>query len=162
MQKTLLILFFILFMVGQITAQNFVPIEPDTALLNHKQKHSNTYTTMAYLYLSFYYKVSSPIYDTILYNMETSYDYNEICAYKQDFENNIQYSVAHCKESGISEKIIFPSMTMSVVKNLIETLFFDHQNQWINPYMYQPDGAGCYYKIIQEKETTTIDIFCGC
>ena len=62
----------------------------------------------------------------------------------------------------MTERITLPPMDISEVKKWIETLFYDPYNTWITPESYGPDGAGCYYDIIDKSDRILIDIFCGC
>ena len=140
--------------------QNFELKNADTTKLKVVERVMDYSESLGYLYLKDNYKMTSDR-DSIEY-----YDWlpeKEICAYSQAFENGIRYSVRQCREAGgITEKIILPKIETSKLKSFIELLFWDESNTWTTELKYEPDGAGCYYEIIQTESNSIIDIYCGC
>ena len=55
------------------------------------------------------------------------------------------------EEGGMTERITLPLMDITEVRKWIETLFYDPYNTWTSPMSYEPDGAGCYYEIIDKS-----------
>ncbi len=158
--KRILFLLVTYLMSIQLVWAQFSPIEPDTAKLNKLFIKKNYTQSVGYLYLKTYYKAISGK-DSIQYHELNA---KAVCAFKQRFEKDIQYIVWACKEAGgISETIVFPKMELKVAKAFVHKLFYEAlNNTWTSEYTYEPDGAGCYYKIIQTDTQTIIEIYCGC
>ena len=142
-----------------IYGQGFIPESPDTFKLKSIERKGNFGESLGYIYLKENYHVSSEQDSIIYYEWEPDI----ICAFKQDFEEGITYKVWQCKEAGgVSEQITFPRMENRTAREFIELLFYDRWNTWVSDLQYEPEGAGCYYKIDHSEKQTVIEIYCGC
>lgn len=114
-----------------------------------------------YDYLNISYKKTSEVFDVQLVGPG---DDAHRCAFKQQFEFGIRYARDDCNEDGggLSEIIVLPKTDRQQVKKLINLLFKTSDNTWTSPTTYEPDGAGCYYTIIEDDKNTTIKRWCGC
>lgn len=139
--------------------QHFVPETPDTLKLKSIERQCEFSESLGYIYLKENYRVSSELDSIIYYEWEP----DEICSFQRDFEYGIKYRVWNCDEGGgRSEQIIFPKMEVRTAREFIQLLFHDNWNTWISDFQYEPEGAGCYYQIVQSEKQTTIAIYCGC
>ncbi len=93
-------------------------------------------------------------------------DTSSICGFYQGFENEIGYLVKACEIPegiGFEEILSFPKgMEIDSIKKFIETLYYSSENEWVSTYLYEPNGAGCYYKIVETEQKTGIERWCGC
>lgn len=96
------------------------------------------------------------------------------CAFKQEFKSGIKYSVFECKEAGgISVELELPRMNRKLLMNWIEKIDeVDKINEANTPpnvwkesnSKFEPEDAvpGCYYRIEERKNTTLVNLYCGC
>lgn len=141
-------------------AQSFELEQPDTTKLKLVQNVLDYSESLGYLYLKEYYKIKSSKDSVEIYDWDPD---GGVCAFHQDFEFGIHYKLWKCREAGgISETITLPKIETTAIKKFIELLFYDKFNEWTDENSYEPDGAGCYYEIIQNETNTIIDIYCGC
>lgn len=140
-------------------AQDFVLVKPDTARLKQLQEQVGHAESLTYLYLKTSYKPASPR-DSVLFD---EWDKERACAFRQNFQAGISYSVSDCEEGkGLSESVTFPKMHLNALRSFIETLYYELGNTWVSPLLYEPEEVGCFYEIIEKDKTVTIEIFCGC
>ena len=130
------------------------------------KKENNKTDVVVYPYLSNYIKDVSGKFNIKNY----AYPDYDICAFTQKFENDITYQVEYCKEAGgVSEKLVLPKTSKENLKRWVEFIYettsMEVLNSWNNDqsiFKPQDDGAGCYFKIFEEVNHTTVDIYCGC
>ena len=134
---------------------------PDTVKLNKHWENRQWSENIAYLYLRNYYTKSTKK-DSLKYIEQEATNDKSICSFKQEFDSIIKYYTWDCKEAGIEENIEFPKIENADMKKFIELLFYDKWNTWISEFKYEPNGAGCYYEIKQERHKTILSIWCGC
>lgn len=140
-------------------AQGFVLAKPDTAKLKTLQEQGNHAESLTYLYLKTYYKPASPK-DSVLFD---EWDKKRPCAFQQNFQSGISYKVDDCGEGkGLSETVTFPKVNLTALRTFIETLYFEPDNTWVSPLLYEPEEVGCYYEIIETENNVSLEIFCGC
>lgn len=145
---------------SNIFCQTFELRQPDTTKLILIEDVLDYSESLGYLYLKEYYRVTSTKDSVEIYDWDPD---GGICAFQQAFEFGIHYKLRQCKEAGgIAETITFPKTETTEIKKFIELLFYDDSNKWTDEYKYEPDGAGCYYEVIQNATSTTIEIYCGC
>jgi hypothetical protein len=140
--------------------------EPDMKKLKH-QVSQNENTEVILNYLSNNYKKISEKFDI-------EYNESRLCAFKQDFENQIKYAVSECKEAGGSLiKLELPKSERTTLMKWVEKIYEvdkveteeDEENVWKeNNSKFEPKTAvpGCYYKIEESKNKTIIHLYCGC
>ncbi|KAB2817850.1 hypothetical protein [Phaeocystidibacter marisrubri] len=152
-------LFFSICFSPFVFSQQFVPVEPDTTLIRELEEECQYMHTRGFLYLQHYYaKVGER--DSVDYIENTP---GPPCAYRQEFEGGIYFSTRNCMEEGGGEEWIrFPKMDLSTAQDLINTLFYDNDNEWLSETRFAPDGAGCSYSILQKEDCTVIHYYCGC
>ncbi|MFD2564805.1 hypothetical protein [Aquimarina rubra] len=146
--------------------QNFALKEPNVMELKAELKKNNNADDVVYVYLQRNYKQSSDKANV------KNYEYTDysICAFEQDFENEITYSVEKCREAGgISTTLILPKSKKSSVIKWIEQIFksspMDIEHGWNKEktkYGPTDNGVGCYYEIKETENNTKIDMYCGC
>jgi hypothetical protein len=142
--------------------QDFVLKKIDKTALEQKFDYrQQIYKGLAYAYLVENYATRSARYDIFTIQNERL----DTCGFKQEFEFNIHYYLENCEKvegAGMDEKITFPKISTAAAQNFIMTLFQAPENTWVSEFDYEPDGAGCYYSILQEKNRTIIACWCGC
>ncbi len=128
-----------------------------SAALDDEEHYSLTYLHLMDCYGAIAEK------DSIQYNTygEGADEVKYITAFKQKFNGDINYSCGEY-ESGGGEIIELPKLPLKALQGFVETLYHSSDNKWISDYEYEPDGAGCYCKIIQLKERSRIEVSCGC
>ncbi|MEM9984094.1 MAG: SH3 domain-containing protein [Bacteroidota bacterium] len=138
--------------------KGYTLVIPDTVALKTSMIEGGRYS-MAYEYLWANYDSLGSKYE-LTYN---EYNPSSPCAFRHDFTNGLSYSRENCtEEGGSSEALMLPMLPYPVVKTLIDLLFHESGNSWMDPLSYGVDGAGCYYEIIPSEEGILIDIYCGC
>lgn len=158
---------FIFFTISSLTfGQGFNPIEPNVIKLK-KQISSGENSEVIFHYLINNYKMTSKKSDLEYYE----WDKSKICAFTQEFENGIKYSVFECKEAGgITVELELPKIKRTELMKWIEKIYevdkteID-QNVWKeNNSKFEPKevNPGCYYKIEEKEKTTLIELYCGC
>ena len=100
------------------------------------------------------------------------YDYTDysICAFKQKFENGIVYTEEQCREArGITTKLTLPKTDKKRLIQWVELIFksspMDIEHGWnSDKTKFGPtgNGAGCYFEIIESKNNSEIEMYCGC
>ena len=162
--KLKFIILFILPILG--FGQDFALNEPKVAELKAELKKNNYSEDVVYVYLQRNYKQSSDKSNVKKYEYP---DYS-ICAFEQNFENGITYSVEQCREAGgISTTLILPKTKKSSVIKWVEQIFqsspMDIEHIWNKEktkYGPTDNGVGCYYEIKETENNTKIDMYCGC
>lgn len=154
-----LLLFFTLFLFSpKLHAQDFEWKKPNhekLALLVDVWEYKYTLT---YLYLKENYRVLSEM-DSVEYWQG---DTDEICAFQQNFDPGIRYSVKQCFEGGSFETLHFPKMRTETLRAWVEQMYETELNSWTSLFDYEPEDAGCYYHISQTDQYTVLEIYCGC
>ena len=162
--RFVIILFLILPIFG--VAQNFELKKPNVTELNTELKKTNYTQDVTYLYLNRNYKAESEKLEIKKYNYP---DYS-ICAFIQKFENRIVYSEEQCREAGgITTKLTLPKTDKKSLIQWVELIFkssqMDIEHGWnSDKTKFGPidNGAGCYFEIIETKNNTEIEMYCGC
>lgn len=156
----IILIFISVVYTGNSFAQTFELAQPDTAKLKLVRNVLDYSESLGYIYLKEYYKIKTPIDSVEIYDWDPE---GGVCAFQQDFEFSIHYKLWKCREAGgITETITLPKIEITDIRKFIELLFYDEFNQWTDENRYEPDGAGCYYEIIQNETNTIIEIYCGC
>ena len=163
MRKIILILFIIPF---QLASQESVIRFPDVEKMESSLQANNYSDDEIYVYLTSYYKTESEKLEI------KNYDFGEysICAFRQVFELDIEYSTNSCEEGkGGSVVLKIPFANKEDVIKLIEILYkvnrTEIKNIWnkeLTEYQPEDKGAGCYYRIKVENNITVINLWCGC
>lgn len=157
-QYLIFAIFFLLTNV-EISAQPFIPATVDTTYLRAEWRSKSYSQSLAYHYLMQHYDKQAPK-DSLVFLYPND---PEPCHFRQEFKRGITYQLMTCDEEGGGEEIIrFPKMELARARSFIESLFYDRWNAWLDDYHYHPDGAGCYYTIVQGDDFTEIQIWCGC
>lgn len=159
---TLLLIFF----SNLIFGQNLKLAEPNISKLKD-QISSGQNTTVIGHYLTNNYKPTSKKYDLEYYE----WDKSMVCAFTQEFENGIKYSVFECKEAGGNTiELELPKMERTELMKWIEKIYevdkmeID-QNVWKeNNTKFEPTeiNPGCYFRIEERKKATFVNLYCGC
>ena len=154
---------FILFVIPSICNAQFIFKEPNVDDLK-KKLDQNPSLDIIQLYLSANYSASN--------KSELNYyaGSNEICAYKQVFDEEIQYLIDECaEEGGVRSKLILPKASLHQLKEWIVKMdsndLTEIDNSWNeNGTIYRPTdkGVGCYYSIINNDKSTIVEVWCGC
>ncbi len=157
---------FLLFFTHLITGQNFQLSEPDISKLK-EQVSSSANKEVIYHYLTNNYAPTSEKYDMEYYEWDTS----ALCAFKENFQNGIIYSVRQCEEAGgIRAALELPKTERAGLMNWIEAIYEVNkmdmdQNVWKeNNSKFEPreSDPGCYFKIKEKESSTLVDLHCGC
>lgn len=137
----------------------FSLVEPDTGTIHRIWEENEYRIPQSLIYLQVHYGPGSG--KEFVQSLEWSP--KDTCAFHQIFDGSIRYQTWSCREAGgRTETITFPRLYTREARTFIETFFYDPANTWTSERHYEPEGAGCYYEIIQEKEHTVIKIYCGC
>ena len=74
-----------------------------------------------------------------------------------------------CGEGGNTTLITLPRLNRSNLIDWIENIYSsmgsDISNIWnenFTEYIPEDDGAGCYFKILENINNTQIEVYCGC
>ena len=165
MKNLILILIFSLFS-SLVFGQDFKLTEPNISKLK-KQILTSQNNEVIFNYLINNYKEVSKKSDLEYYEWNKSI----LCAFTQEFENGIKYSVFECKEAGgITIELELPKIKrtelMKWIENIYEVDKMDiDQNVWKEDNSkFEPKevNPGCYYKIEEKEKTTLIELYCGC
>ncbi|WP_299190151.1 hypothetical protein [uncultured Aquimarina sp.] len=158
-----LITIFILIFPIFASAQTFELKKPNVSELNEQLKATNYSKNVVYLYLIRNYKPTSEKFELIKRDFKAT----DFCAFKQRFEKGIIFSVAKCKDSAETTKLILPKTNQESITEWIELIFksspMDTEHNWNgDKTKYGPtDGkSGCYYEITNTGFDTKIDIYC--
>ena len=120
-----------------------------------------------FIYLTDNFKSTSEKYDFKYYDWDNS----KLCAFTQEFDNEIKYSVSECKEgAGLSVILDLPKINRNELMKWVEGIY--EVAKWTNDkYVWKKDNSkfepeeiicGCYFKIEEKEKTTLIDLYCGC
>lgn len=132
-------------------------LKPDTTLL-YSIARQNSARTISETYLNEYFlRVGARDSITLFDGDET-----DTCAFNQQYTKGVLYKNRFCMEGGRDVKLYLPLGSKSEIKNLVEELFYETHNRWINEDEYVPHemGTGCYYKIIQSQSHSIIECVC--
>ncbi len=140
----------------------FVPKEVPSEKLKAEFIKSNYQMNIIHTYLIRNYKVASSKVDIKKFA-------GKECAFKRQFKPNITYILNDCEEGkGVFETIVFPKANLKALKNWVEQIYrtqpMDIKNVWYpgkNEYGPEPKEEGCYFKILQQKNRSVIEIWCG-
>ncbi len=139
--------------------QTFIPIDPQVEELKIEVEKSDFFYSMGYVYLLKNYLADSQ-QDSLSFIAE---DAENPCGFYHEFKNGIQYTMNQCsEEGGFTEHYSFPKTDRKVMKAFIQKLFYQEENVWTDENTYAPDGAGCYYQIMEKANRTEIEVYCGC
>ncbi|MCA0931268.1 hypothetical protein LCM02_02315 [Lutimonas saemankumensis] len=162
-----LIFTFIFFILSSLTfGQDFIPIEPNVIKLQ-EQISSGENTEVIFNYLINNYKMTSEKSELEYYE----WDKSKVCAFTQEFENGIKYSVFECKEAGgISVDLELPKINRAELMKWIEKIYevdkMDiDQNVWKEDNSkFEPKevNPGCYFEIKEKNNKTIVELYCGC
>jgi len=161
------LLIVLLFLSFSLSAQKiFVLKTPNSEKLKQEFVKSNYQMNTILTHLEKNYTVTSGKLDI---KLDPDFD-NAECGFTKKFKSGIVYTIFSCGEAAPQkEKIFFPKTKTSELKKWIEAIHRseaeDNNNKWYkgkNEYAPKDEGPGCYYKIIQTKTQSIIDIFCGC
>ena len=132
-----------------------------------KQIEEGKSTEVIYSYLTNNYQTFGEKYELEYYQWDNS----KLCAFSQKFQNGITYSVYECKEAGgITIELKLPKINRKKLMKWIEQIYqvdktdFD-QNVWKeNNTKFEPKeiNPGCYYEIMEKKQITLVELYCGC
>mgnify|MGYP006436111327 FL=1 len=145
--------------------QDFIPVEPNVMKLK-EQISSGENTEVIFNYLINNYKMTSEKSDLVYYE----WDKSKICAFTQEFENGIKYSVFECKEAGgISVDLELPKIKRTELMKWIEKIYEVEkldidQNVWKeNNSKFEPKevNPGCYFEIKEMNNKTLVELYCG-
>jgi hypothetical protein len=164
--KNLISTFIFLIFTSLTFGQDFIPIEPNVIKLQ-EQISSGENTEVIYNYLINNYKMTSEKSDLEYYE----WDKSEICAFTQEFENGIKYSVFECKEAGgISVDLELPKIKRTELMKWIEKIY-EVDKMEIDQNVWKEDNSkfepkevnpGCYFEIKEKNSTTLVKLYCGC
>lgn len=158
MHQTLLA---VLLLTGSVVhGQSFVLPASNADQFEEMEKSASVGTSLTYLYLLEHFELDGEK-RAITYFQSSD---TMICGYSQNFQPGIVYSREECMEVGLNQRVTFPKVSTEELKRFIEQHFFDPENHWESETSYGPieGGAGCYYEIIQEKDVSIVDSYCGC
>ncbi len=142
-----------------LNAQGFEPLTADTAKIRADWEANQYRYSEGYLYLKKYYG-SAAKRDSVHYLYPSD---EEPCAFVEAFKQGIEYRLLNCdEEGGTEERLRFPRMELKQAQKFINHLFYNQENKWKDGHHYGPEGAGCYYHILQSDDFTEIRIWCGC
>ena len=149
-----------------VFGQGFKLTEPNISKLK-KQILTSENNEVIFNYLINNYKEVSEKSDVEYYEWNKS----KLCAFTQEFENGIKYSVFECKEAGgITIELELPKIKRTELMKWIENIYevdkmdidknvWKEDNSKFEPIEVNP---GCYYKIKEREKTTIVDLYCGC
>lgn len=151
------------FSLGLPAQKAFQPVNPDVQKMRQLLEKDYSINNNLIYFDSNYKAVTGKT------DIKLDADFDNIeCGFTKKYEPGITYIFENCGEAKPQrEKIIFPKISSKSLKNWIELLYQSNlteiKNVWHNENEYSPHDreAGCYYKIIQGKKKTTIDIWCG-
>ena len=164
--KNLIFVFIFSSFTSLFFGQDFNLIEPNIPKLK-EQISSGRNTEIIFHYLTNNYKPTSDKYDLEYYDWDSS----KLCAFTQEFENGIKYSVFECKEAGgISVDLELPKIKRTELMKWVEKIYevdkMDiDQNVWKEDNSkFEPKevNPGCYFKIEERESTTYVGLYCGC
>ena len=166
MKKLTICLDLLLIFGGNLCAQEFQLITPDTDKIQQQLIDSDYQEEAIYYYLINNFKQVSGFYETKSF----AWDTEALCSYAQDFEEGIRYTINECGESGADLKITFPKVKREKIMTWIEQIHSVYEsendtNVWSDDHTtYQPSEMlpGCYYEIQETNYTTSVTIYCGC
>jgi|UPI0003A468D1 hypothetical protein len=165
MKKLSLILIFLSF--SSLTyGQNFELAEPNVLKLK-EQISSGIDTEVIFHYLKGNYKMNSEKSGIKYYES----DKTKACAFTQEFEKGIKYSISECTEAGgISVDLELPKIERNELMKWIEQIYNvdkveTDSNVWKkNNSKFEPKevNPGCYFEIKEKNKKTIIELYCGC
>ncbi len=164
--KKHVLVIFLLFFTNLVIGQSFELAEPNIPKLKDQLVTAQNKEVM-HIYLKNNFKTSSEKFDLQLYEWDTS----TLCAFKEEFENGIKYSVFQCEEAGgIRADLELPKMERAQLMKWIEDIYEVSRmdmdaNVWKeNNSRFEPKGseAGCYFKIEEKETSTLVSLHCGC
>ena len=156
----------VILLIGQImNGQNF-ELAPVNVSDLKEQLASASNKEVIYHYLSNNYKPTSEKYDLKYFEGDT----DAPCAFKEEFENDIKYTMRQCDEGGIRTFLELPKVArknlMKWVEDIYEVNKMDmDQNVWKeNNSKFEPKESdpGCYFKIEEQENSSLINLYCGC
>jgi hypothetical protein len=165
MKKVFFLIFSLVFSISCFSQQVFQLKQPDVAKLKaivEKDPMQNEHLLL--LYFENNYKATSGKIDV---RLDPDFN-NKECGYSKKYEFGIVFTTNNCGEaSPLKQTITFPRTDINQLKKWVENIYkadlTDVPNKWKgNEYIPKDEEAGCYYTIKQEKEKSTIEIFCGC
>lgn len=163
--KSISVIIFLIFPV-LIFSQNFKILEINIEELKSEMKRINYSEDIVYVYLSRNYDSIAKKREIIYYDNS---DYS-ICSFNQGFENEINYSLEQCEESGgASISLVFPKTARQSLVKWIEMIFecspMDIEHSWnSDKTKFEPTdkGVGCYFEIKESENYTLVENYCGC
>ncbi|MFK8059773.1 MAG: hypothetical protein AB8B78_06730 [Polaribacter sp.] len=169
--KIILSTIFLIFISQVILSQKKFELKiPEIKKLKLLKNNSQNDVDLFFLYMENNYKSISNKFDII---NDSDFENNPECGFKKNYEYGILFTSNSCGEaSPLKQAIVFPKTKEKELRKLIENIYYadlyensDSTNKWIkdkNEFTPEKNEAGCYYKIIQSKDKSTIEVFCGC
>lgn len=162
--RTCIILFFLLFSIHLNAQKSFTLHQPNVREIHTLIQESEGTKGAISIYLEQHYNKNSKRIHT-----KREPDGKTACGFTEKFEFEILYSKEQCEEAALlTEKIIFPKIKMTTAKKWVEYIYkagiTKIENIWYgdtNEYGPVDREAGCYYRIKQTKDKTTISVSCG-
>lgn len=159
--------FMALIISSSISSQQLVLKTPDAKKIQVQLEKDSANDEIYYYLLNNYTPISKQLEKKM-----NEWEKSRLCAFKQNFEYNINYAIDQCGEaSGIQIEVVFPNIKRKAMMQWIEQISSVNPMSNTSNYVWKENNtkfepkeaeAGCYYSITETGKNTIVNLYCGC